>query len=295
MTDSDGLDARYVSAFDIVRSEARVDILLALSERAATEPGDPAISFSSLHEATDIADSGQFNYHLDKLTGHLVQSTEEGYKLTPRGHEIVGAILSGAFAEGEDRGPEPIESTCPFCEAGLQAAYEQGQIVVTCEAGHQVFTSSVPNEMAANVPLEEALLEALARARWDLQKALSGTCSYCYGPVEWSATTDREEPPPVLYEGQCSRCGVGYSLPPAYAVFFHPGVVSFFWDHGVDVREVTAWEIEDHVADQAVVSADPFRARVTFRADGDRLEVEVDDATTVRSVTAEPATAGEES
>ncbi|AGN01060.1 hypothetical protein L593_05555 [Salinarchaeum sp. Harcht-Bsk1] len=281
MDGSGGLDERYVSAFDVVRSPARVDILLALAEQASADPDAPALTFSTLHDRVDIDDSGQFNYHLDKLRGHLVRSTEDGYRLSPRGHEVAGAILSGAFAEGEDRGPEPLDGDCPHCGAPLEAAYEHGQIVVSCGDGHEIFTSSVPHDLATEESLADVLESVRARARYKLQIVLEGTCTYCYGDVEWSVDRDADGPAPVLYTGRCTRCGVGYSTPPTYAVFFHPAVVSFFWERGVDVREVVAWEIDDWTGEQRIVSESPFRVAVTFETEDARLTVTLDETATV--------------
>jgi len=281
MTENGGLDDRYVAAFDIVRSPARVDILLALAEQASANPDAPALSFSALHDRVDIGDSGQFNYHLDKLRDHLVHSTDDGYRLSPRGHEVAGAILSGAFTAGEDRAPEPLDQSCPYCDAEVEAAYEQGQIVVECANDHTLFTSSIPHDLATEASLADVLAAVRARARFNLQIVLEGTCTYCYGAVDWSVTHREEQPEPVLYEGRCTRCGVGYSAPPNYAVLFHPAVIAFFWDQGVDVREIVAWEIGDWTVEQTVVSEDPFRLRLVFAADDGRLTVTVDDTASV--------------
>ncbi|GAB3691923.1 winged helix-turn-helix domain-containing protein [Salinarchaeum chitinilyticum] len=284
----DGLDERYVAAFDVVRSPARVDILLALAEQASVDPDAPALSFSALHDRVDIDDSGQFNYHLDKLRDHLVHSTEDGYRLSPRGHEVAGAILSGAFAAGEDLPAEPLAGACPYCDADIQAAYEQGQIVVECANDHTLFTSSVPDDLATEASLADVLEEVRARARYKLQIVLEGTCTYCYGDVEWSVTHRDDHPEPVLYEGRCTRCGVGYSAPPNYAVLFHPAVVAFFWEHGVDVRSIVAWEIADWTVDQTLRSEDPVRIEVVFGTDDARLAVTIDDAAAVVDVEQTP-------
>lgn len=282
---SGDLDERYVAAFDVVRSPARVDILLALAEQASADPDAPALSFSALHDRVDIDDSGQFNYHLDKLRDHLVRSTDDGYRLSPRGHEVAGAILSGAFAEGEDLGPERLDGACPYCEGALEAVYEHGQIVVACANDHTLFTSSVPDDLATEASLADALEDARARARYKLQIVLEGTCTYCYGDVEWSVAREHDHPEPMLYEGRCTRCGVGFSAPPSYAVLFHPAVVAFFWDHDVDVREIVAWEIGDWTGEQRVVSEDPFELSVTFEADGAALAVLVDERARVVDAT----------
>jgi len=271
-----GLDERYVSACDVVRSPARVDILLALAERASAPPEDKELSFSALHDAVDIDDSGQFNYHLDKLRGHLVAATDDGYRLSPRGQAVVGAILSGSFAETEDRGPERLEGACPHCEAPINATYEAGQIAVTCENDHALFTTTIPHEVAADTSLADALAEIRAQCRYEFQIVMEGVCTYCYGDVEWTVDTDDDLPDPVLYDGRCTRCGVGFTMPPHYALLFDPAVVAFFYDHGVDVRDIVAWEVGDWTAEETVVELDPVRVRVTYAVDDARLTVTAD-------------------
>ena len=46
---------------------------------AVAHPDDPR-TFSELREAVGMRDSGQFNYHLDKLLGTFVRVTEEGLR-----------------------------------------------------------------------------------------------------------------------------------------------------------------------------------------------------------------------
>ncbi len=81
-------------AFEILGNETRLAILFALWEAMdpgspLSEPSDPAVSFSDLKERVGIRDSGQFNYHLDKLVGPFVDQSEEGYTLTNSAEQIL--------------------------------------------------------------------------------------------------------------------------------------------------------------------------------------------------------------
>ncbi|MFT4933083.1 MAG: DNA-binding transcriptional ArsR family regulator, partial [Natronomonas sp.] len=61
--------------FAVLADDTRVAILQALWE---TE--DYEASFSELRDAVGMRDSGQFNYHLDKLVGPFVAKAEDGYE-----------------------------------------------------------------------------------------------------------------------------------------------------------------------------------------------------------------------
>jgi DNA-binding transcriptional ArsR family regulator len=81
-TDEDAV-ADAAETFGLLSDETRVQILVALA--AASER---ALSFSDLRARVGVADSGQFNYHLDRLCGRLVARTGDGYALTETGAAV---------------------------------------------------------------------------------------------------------------------------------------------------------------------------------------------------------------
>lgn len=86
-TDGGGTEDRQVPAavetFTLLSDETRVRILVALSEAS-----ECPLRFSELRSRVGVADSGQFNYHLDRLRGRLVVKTEDGYALTETGRAV---------------------------------------------------------------------------------------------------------------------------------------------------------------------------------------------------------------
>lgn len=76
-------------AFAVLGNETRLEILRSLSD------ADGPVSFSDLREHVGMRDSGQFNYHLDKLVGHFVTQADDGYALRQAGDRVIEAILSG--------------------------------------------------------------------------------------------------------------------------------------------------------------------------------------------------------
>lgn len=88
-------DTEIAQAFDVLGQELRMGILEALAEKRAEDPQNLGVSVSGLRDRVGVADSGQFNYHLDKLSDQFVQETDAGYELNAAGQEVVGAVLSG--------------------------------------------------------------------------------------------------------------------------------------------------------------------------------------------------------
>jgi hypothetical protein len=77
---------RATEAFATLGNETRLSILLALWEAYEPFVATNAVAFSELRERVGMRDSGQFNYHLDKLRGHFVRKTDAGYELRRAGH-----------------------------------------------------------------------------------------------------------------------------------------------------------------------------------------------------------------
>ncbi|MEF8791004.1 MAG: ArsR family transcriptional regulator, partial [Haloarculaceae archaeon] len=72
--------ARATEAFELLGNETRLAILVALWEQYEPFGRDGAVRFSELRARVGTADSGRFNYHLDRLDDHFVESTDDGYR-----------------------------------------------------------------------------------------------------------------------------------------------------------------------------------------------------------------------
>ena len=97
-------------AFSLLGNETRIGIIQAL-----WQTGNDRVSFSELRDRADVADSGQFNYHLDKLVGTFVHRDENGYELTYAGRQIIGAILDGTYTKRAEIEPFEIGGSCSIC------------------------------------------------------------------------------------------------------------------------------------------------------------------------------------
>lgn len=119
--------------FSVLDSEIRLAILDALYDRTV-EPGpfSGETSYSSIKEAVGIDDSGQFNYHLDRLTDEFVIKFGDAYRLTERGREIVRLRRTGTLTENPRVAPEPVDSSCYLCGAPIEVFYANGFMVTRC-------------------------------------------------------------------------------------------------------------------------------------------------------------------
>jgi DNA-binding transcriptional ArsR family regulator len=146
-----GLDAvaervgqQATEAFRILGNETRLAILLALWD--AQEPGGPvsedegmALSFSALRERLGRPDSGQFNYHLNKLVGPFVEQSEAGYTLTPPAEQILHTILAGTLTDAPSLDGELVDVGCYRCGAPTVVDYEDGALTWYCTSCEGAF------------------------------------------------------------------------------------------------------------------------------------------------------------
>lgn len=82
-----------------------------------------------------------------------------------------------------------------------------------------------------------------------------------------STGTDR-----VAIERVCQACGASVAAPVPLFLLNHPTVVSFYDDHGVDLRERSLWTVGPEWA-AGVASRDPWAIRVASELDGERLRL----------------------
>jgi hypothetical protein len=74
-------------ALALLGNETRIAIL-----RAIASADEERVPFSTLRERVGVDDSGQFNYHLNKLAGRYVRRTADGYALRQAGTDALDVI-----------------------------------------------------------------------------------------------------------------------------------------------------------------------------------------------------------
>jgi hypothetical protein len=308
--DEDLPDIAPEEVFEILGNEIRMGILRALWGAYDPLSTENAVSFSDLYDAVAVDDSGQFNYHLDKLRGRYVERTAEGYELRPVGLKLVQSVIAGAGQEGTS-GLMDVPAECRLCGGETQLTYDGGRVYHVCTecGGHfesdeypegTLWGKSFPPAGVAHRSPEE-LFATLTFLDWPISARLTGNvCPRCSGVLEQSlAVCDEHDP---REEEPCQNCG--YSEPirahwvcavckhhatgsVSGVVKNHPAVISFLYEHDIDFGYPYSQNDFETVAanepvkreisyEQELVSTDPLRIRVTVSYDGEAVTLGLD-------------------
>lgn len=250
--------------------------------RALFEAEEPAMRFSELRAAVDAEDSGNFNYHLDRLVGLYVEKEDESYRLTERGFEVGIALASGAYGEGESA--ERIESfgRCLRCDSPTDAVFERGTSVLECPNGHRTYVARLPPEAVTERTEPELAALVATELYATVGRALRGSCSACRCPVDGELEATEEG---VLFRADCGFCGVEYAVPAGLCALQDSEIVRYLDQRGADPRETPPWAFDCcFVGAETVESESPFRVRVGVGPDESRVGVVLDHEGAVREV-----------
>jgi DNA-binding transcriptional ArsR family regulator len=308
---------RAIEAFELLGNEIRLAILVALWE--SYEPFDEGVlvRFSELRDRVGTVDSGQFNYHLDRLEGHFVESVDHGYRLSEAGLVFVRSVIAGAGIEDPRLEPSEVDQACTLCGGSIEVAYEDGWVYIRCteceglwaddgddgpdgRGGQLAKFSLHPAGLASRSPAE-IYAAAWIRTFQNLHSMLEGVCPTCTGRVERSLDVCDDHD----HDGRCRNCGrrariVGrlhctvckdwVRTTMGGVAAYHPAVVGFCYDHDLElqygandlarIRE----RLERGTSTVELLSADPPRVRVTTELDGDEAWLELDEDLTVVDV-----------
>jgi len=278
-------------AFTGLSDATRLEII-----RTLWDADGSGMTFTDLRESVGMDDSGQFNYHLDRLTGRFVTKNEHGYSLTRAGQLVYGSILSGAYAREESIEPIPLSNPCPACGGSRTLSYDDETVRVECDSCDISPSAGVPPGVFAGYDREEIPAVASRYFRTIVQQVDNGFCWYCEGRtsptvVALSEIIDDDVEPaddshelPVVQYG-CERCGSNLTVNLGNSLLEHPAVVSFFHEHDVNVNETSLWEFATWNTERTLlVERDPLRARVSYHTGDDRLDILVDETLTVLDV-----------
>jgi hypothetical protein len=301
---------RATEAFKLLGNETRLAILLALWEAHEPHTGGNAVTFTELRDRVGIRQGAQFNYHLDKLVGRFVRKTDEGYELTRPGRKLVQSIIAGTGIEDPVLEPTEIDAPCPFCSAPTAITYEHSYVYRVCTEcqGDADPDGEHPRGMLSGWTFEptglsgrtaeEVYAASTVKTFARIALRFEGICPDCSGPVEWSFDVCADHQPSA--DGPCTDCGRERAVlareactvcksaglgTPGIKTLFHPAVVAFYYDHGVEVGFTGDTDYADVVRtldlveglEEEVVSTDPLRIRVTFSHDGDELHLALDE------------------
>ncbi len=295
-------------AFALLGNETRLAILLALWEAYDPKAEHNVMSFSDLRDQVGVRQGAQFNYHLDKVVGRFVRKTEVGYELKRAGLILVQSIIAGIGTEDPTLERTEIDDTCEFCGASVEVTYANRYVYRVCSEceGTAEPDGPHPEGMLSGWTLEptgvtdrsaeEAYVASTIRTYGWIAMRFEGLCPLCSSRVEWSIEACEDHD---ATDGNCPNCGRKRSVvahetcttckssgvgTPGIKLLFHPAVVAFCYDHGIEVGFTGTTDFEDVARtmdlveefEETVVSTDPLRIRVTIALDADELHLTLD-------------------
>jgi DNA-binding transcriptional ArsR family regulator len=310
--------------FTLLGNETRMEILQRLWEAYDPLAETNGLSFSDLYDRVDVEDSGQFNYHLDKLRGVYVGQSGDRYELRPVGRRLVQSVLAGA---GQEFAYEPteIDASCRLCDSPIALTYDGSRVYLVCTACDGNFDDerypdgtlwgqTVPPAGLIDRSPEE-LFAALTFLDWPRKAMLTGNvCSRCTGVLDQSLDICEEHDPtedgpcescgyidPIRVHWVCEVCKFHATGTPAGFVKNHPAVIAFRYDHGIDfgypygTNEFDVTQEHEPVQreidyEQDLLSTDPPRLSVRVSYRDDAVELVLDADLDVRSARREPDT-----
>jgi transcription elongation factor Elf1 len=296
--------AEATEAFGLLANKTRLAILLALWE--AKEPEQPcseqAVPFSKLYEGVGIGDSGNFTYHLDKLNGTFVRSTDGGYKLSNTASRVLRAVFAGTLTEDRSFKGKPSDFECYRCGSLLVVDYtDENETIQRCPGCEGAYEwPEYPSGMVAHADLPPAALEN--RTPQEMQRKgntwirnrlmtlLNGVCPDCAGRITTTAhVCDAHDAASgtvcencgSVYEVRllhvCEVCKFDWWLSLGLHIITELPVKIFYHDHGIDLEramdESSITVLYETIEEQTVVSEDPLEFLVRVELDGDRLDV----------------------
>jgi len=280
-------------AFAVLGNEIRIDVLRTLA--AADEP----LAFSELYDRVDVADSGQFNYHLDQTLGHFVVDGDDGYRLADPGRRVVEAVLSGAVTDRPEMDRRSVDAPCPNCGGGVQLRWGSGGVELFCTScdgrfGERHLSLAPDAELGYlgryHIPpagrdgrdADELLTAAWTWTNLEVMAVANNLCPRCSATLDRDVrlcddhaegvcpTCDRRTR--VGFAVDCSNCPFATGGEPVLALVDHPALLAFETRNGIDpVSPDSVTRIERLHGDyeETVHSVDPLRASYTFRLDAD--------------------------
>ncbi|WP_252700369.1 winged helix-turn-helix domain-containing protein [Natronosalvus vescus] len=265
-------------AFALISNETRLSILEALW--AAEER---PVSFSELRRAVEMRDSAQFNYHLQKLSGHFIDQVDGGYDFKHAGEKVVHAVIAGSFNEHPRLDPFPVQGGCVTCGGPLQGVYSDERLAIECtDCGQRHGEYSFPPG-GLNDRTHEEVTEAFDnRVRHLHCLAADGVCPECSGRMETHIVEEGEEGcclgVDVRVDHECVQCGHTLCSAAGLRLLDHSEVVSFHRERGVSLDERPYWTLPWCVSDEytRIVGRDPYRLEVRMPVGGDVMRVRLD-------------------
>ncbi|WP_135306441.1 winged helix-turn-helix domain-containing protein [Haloarcula amylovorans] len=262
------------SALDLLSNETRFDILRALASQQFEEPGASGMTFSDLFAEAATDDSGNFNYHLNRLLDRLVVKEGECYRLTHGGIQLFSLLQATTYAPEHEHRTIQLDRNCPLCPADLSATYREGYLEIGC-GDHLVLEIYVPPSWIESRSTDAFLDCVSLLFHHHIEKIAASICPLCWGALGHGLRTD-EQPYPLQYYYPCSQCGTELRLVPPQTVMHHREVEAFYRDRGIELRETPPWKLYDTYGEMRVLPGADARVEFELSVKGDTTVMTVD-------------------
>lgn len=289
-------------AFSLLGNDTRVDILFELAT------ADGPSTFNALRKAVGVEQGAQFNYHLDKLVGHFVAKTDEGYTLRQAGRRVVMAIFSGAVTESRVIDSEVTDIPCTICHGPIEATYSEEHLRLFCTEcdGHYgddprgvgtmgavkpgyLGSLAIPPAAISGRSAREIYLAAATLGHAGLYVWGSGVCPECGSTVDRSVRVCEHHDAggsicahcdgyhPTRIQLDCDHCINTWEGRFDNCLLAETELQAFLTDHGINMinPETNAWSQFEY--EEELVSTEPFEARYRFTVGDDSLTLTVGD------------------
>ncbi len=299
MGESTGQQDEVHELFTLLGNQTRMEILLTLWRELDPEAhveGDPdALSFSELFEQCESSDTGNFNYHLGRLQGSLLEQNGEEYALTPTGFSVLQGLATELSTGDRSIDSQVIDDPCPFCEGRLEASYSREILRVDCldcaglTDGYVLLTRCPPSAFRDG-EVRTLLDVGTLRLQIQLFVALAGFCISCFGRTSAELEICDEHDPVegrcascerrfgAIVRVRCTNCSGGGAGPALEYGMVAPNALSFFDRHDLGPATAGPWAYRlaflERVEEVSCESDRP-RARYTVESDGDRCEFRI--------------------
>lgn len=306
-------------AFGVLGNETRMAIL---QELAAA---DGPLPFSMLRDRVGVRDSGQFNYHLDKLTGHFVGATDDGYELRRAGERIIEAVVSGAVTETPVIEPTQVDLPCPECGAPAIVSYQQEWLAFSCTECEGSYDPSESDDPIPEEQLNQGYLGGLSLPpaavqgrsveevvqtawTWDFLERIARShdiCPRCSAKINRSVEVCEDHDASdglceecgrtrqVIHSHSCPNCHDEADGPLGTAVHGYTEPLHFVTSNGFNPIAPIEGQMERmrEATKVEVASTDPVEARIIYSLDEHYLSLRVDEDLNVMEVSRTPESA----
>lgn len=272
-------------AFSILANADRFNVIKTLINAP-----ERTLGFNELYRRSGFDDSGQFNYHLNKLVGPFLKKTDDGYRLRHSARIAYRLAVSGLFSDRSQGELTAVAGACSSCGADqLIAVYEDDRLWIRCDdCGRRATVAPFPPRALSYYDTERMPTAFDQYTLGTVLRAAENVCPWCASPLTAELEPATDEWPAVdwIILRECCHCQGWIATRIHDLVRLHPAVISFYHEQGVDILGCSFWKAEAALTDQLTVATEvePWAVVATFAHDRDTLRLGIADEMRVSTI-----------